>query len=96
MELIFSNCCEASSNKSVFFNSLASARIRGFSEKKRLNACGFAQEFLWSGMLDRPGKSLKRRGKSSSRHTKKNFLLGSCGFFVSDVIRGGLLGHPGW
>ena len=25
--------------------------------------------------------------------TQKNFLLGGCGFFVSDVIRGGLLGH---
>ena len=33
------------------FNSLASARIWGFSEKKRLNARFFAQEFLRSGML---------------------------------------------
>jgi len=46
-------------------------------------------------MLYRPGKSLKRRGKSSSLHSKKNFLLGGCGFFVSDVISGGLLGHLG-
>jgi len=37
-------------------------------------------------MLYRPGKSLKRRGKSSSLHSKKNFLLGGCGFFVSDII----------
>jgi len=57
-------------------NSLASARFQGFLEKKRLNACGFAQEFLQSGMLYRPGKSLKRRGKSSSLHSKKNFCLG--------------------
>ena len=54
------------------FNSLVSARIRGFSEKKRLNARGFAWEFLWSGMLYRPGKSLKRCGKSSC-------LLKRCG-----------------
>jgi len=63
-----------------------------FREKKRLNARGFAREFLWSGMLYRPGKSLNRCGKSSSLHSK-NFLLGGCGFFVSDVISGGLLGH---
>jgi len=63
--------------------------------KKSLNAHGFAREFLWSGMLYRPGKSLKRHGKSSSLHSKKNFLLGGCGFFVSDVISGGLLGHLG-
>jgi len=60
--------------------SLASARIRGFSEKKRLNARGFAREFLRSGMLYRPGKSLKRRGKSSSLHSKKIFCLGRAGF----------------
>jgi len=59
-----------------------------FSEKKRINAHSFAREFLWSGMLYRPGKSLKRRDKSSSRHSKKIFLLGGCGFFVSDVISG--------
>jgi len=46
-------------------------------------------------MVDRPGKSLKRHGKFSSLHLKKIFLLVVCGFFVSDVISGGLLGHPG-
>jgi len=46
-------------------------------------------------MLYRPSKSLKRRGKSSSLHSKKIFLLQVCGFFVSDVISGGLLGHLG-
>jgi len=56
------------------------SRIRGFSEKNRLNARGFAREFPRSGMLYRPGKSLKRRGKSSSLHSKKNFLLGGAGF----------------
>jgi len=66
-----------------------------FWKKKRLNARGFAWEFLWSGMLYRPGNSLKRRGKSSSLHSKKIFLLGGFGLFVSDVISGGLLGHLG-
>jgi len=55
------------------FNTLASAKIQGFLEKKYLNARGFAREFLWSGMLYRPSKSLKRRSKSSS-------LLGGAGF----------------
>jgi len=82
-------------NKCTTLNTLVSARIRGFSKKKRLNAFGFAREFLWSDMLYWPGKSLKRRGKSFSLHSKKNFLLGGCGFFVSDVISGGLLGHLG-
>jgi len=49
----------------------------------------------FSGMLYRPSKSLKRRGKCSSLHLKKYFLLGGCGFFLSDVISGGLLGHLG-
>ena len=66
-----------------------------FAKKNCLNARGFAWEFLWSGMLYKPGKSLKRRGKSSSLHSKKNFLLGGFVFFVSDVISGGLLGHLG-
>jgi len=52
----------------LLFNTLASARIRGFSEKKRLNTRGFARELLLSGMLYRPGKCLKTRSKSSSLH----------------------------
>jgi len=43
-------------------------------------------------MIYRPGKSLKRRGKSSSLHSKKIFCLGVAGFFMSDFISGGLLG----
>jgi len=62
------------------FNTLVSARIRGFSKKKRLNARGFAWDFLRSGMLYRPGKSLKRCGKSFSLHSKKIFCLGDAGF----------------
>ena len=64
----------------VVFNSLASGCFRRFSEKKRLNTRGFAQEFLWSSMLYRPGKSLKRCGKSSRLHSKKYFCLGVAGF----------------
>jgi len=51
-----------------------------FRKKKRLNTRGFAREFFWSGMLYGPSKSLKRRGKSSSLHLKKFFLLGGTGF----------------
>ena len=61
-------------------NSLASGCFRGFSEKKRLNARGFARKFFRSGMLCRPGKSLKRRNKSSSLHSKKFFCLGGTFF----------------
>jgi len=61
-------------------NSLVSARIRAFSEKKHLNARDFAREYLRSGMVYRPGKSHKRLGNSSSLHSKKIFLLGGCDF----------------
>jgi len=79
----------------LVFKSLASGWFQGFSEKKHLNARDFAREFLQSDMLYRPSKSLQRRGKSSNLHLKKNFLLGGCRIFVSDVISGGLLGHFG-
>jgi len=59
-------------------NSLASGW--GFLKKKRLNTRGFAWEFLWSGMLYRPGESHIRRGKSSSLHSKKFFCLRVAGF----------------
>ena len=47
-----------------------------FQEKIRLNARGFAWEFLWSGILYKPGKSHKRCSKSSSVHSKKFFAWG--------------------
>jgi len=65
----------------VQVNTLASSCFRRFSEKKRLNARGFAQEYLRSCLGYGPGWSVKRRGKSSSLHSKKHFLLGGCGFF---------------
>ena len=57
-------------------NSLASGCFRGFSEKKRRNARGFAREFLQSGTGYAPGQSVKRRGKSCSLHSKKFFAWG--------------------
>jgi len=48
--------------------------------KKRLNARGFVREFLCSCTGYGPGRSIKRRGKSSSLHSKKNFFLGGCEF----------------
>ena len=74
-------------------NSFGIRLVSGIFGKKRLNTRCFAQEFLRSGMLYRPSKSLKRHGKSSILHSKKNFFLEGCGFFVSDVRSGGLLGH---
>jgi len=59
---------------------LAPGWIRGFSEKKRLNARGFAREYLRSCTGYGPGRSLKRRGKSSSLYSKKNFCLGVAAF----------------
>jgi len=38
-------------------------------------------------------QKLKRLGKSCSLHSKTMFLVGGCGFFVSDVRSGGLLQH---
>ena len=51
-----------------------------FQKKQRLNACGFAREYLRSCMGYGPGQSVKRRGKSSSLHSKKIICLGSTGF----------------
>jgi len=56
------------------------AAFGDFQKKNRLNARGFVWEFLRSCMLYRPGKSLKRRGKSSSLHLKKIFWLWGADF----------------
>jgi len=48
--------------------------------KKRLNTRGFAQVYLRSCLGYGPGRSVKRRSKSSSLHSKKNFCLGDAGF----------------
>jgi len=87
------------SNSALCFNTIASGRNQEFSRQKNRITRGFAQEFLWSGIRIHIcyifGKRLKRRGKSSSPHSKTNFLLGVCGFFVSDIINGRLVGHRG-
>ena len=64
---------------SLFKNSIGSDSENPLSDHL-WNARGFAREFLRSGMLYRPDKSLKRRGKSFSLHSKKNFLLGGAFF----------------
>jgi len=63
----------------LHINTLASGRFWGF-RKKKWNTRGFAQEFLWSRKCYRPGRSIKRRCKSSSLHSKKIFWLGSVDF----------------
>jgi len=70
------------------FNTLASGCFRGLSGKKAPKRTWFC-----AGNISDPGRSVKRHGKSSSLHSQKNFLLRGCGFFVSDVISGGLSGH---
>jgi len=66
----------------TFLNTLAPAwhGFGDFRKKKLLNTHGFAREFIWSDMLYTPGKSLKKRSKSSSLHSKKIFLLGDTGW----------------
>ena len=50
--------------------------VSGIFEKKHRNASSFEREFLQSSLRYRPGKRLKRRGKSSSLHSKKCFAWG--------------------
>jgi len=57
-------------------NSLASGCFWGFSKKKHINARGFVWEYLHSCTGYRPGRSVKRHGKSSSLHSKKIFAWG--------------------
>jgi len=58
------------------------AAFGDFRKQKRLNTRDFARVFLWSCMLYRPGKSLKRHGrsKSTSLHSKNFFCLGDAVF----------------
>jgi len=52
------------------------AAFGDFRKKKRLNARGFAREYLRSCSGYGPGRSVKRRDKSSSLHLKKFFAWG--------------------
>jgi len=63
-----------------FINTFAARLIQTVHTKTAGIACGFAMEFLRSGQRYRPSKRLKRFGKSSSLHSKKNFLVGGCRF----------------
>jgi len=51
------------------------AAFRDFRKKKRLNARGFAQEYLRSCTGYGPGRSVKRCGKSSSLQSKKKYIV---------------------
>jgi len=66
-----------------------------FRKKKRLNAREFAREYLHSCTGYGPSQSVKRHGKSSNLHSKNFFFAYGCGYFVSDVMNGWLLGHLG-
>jgi len=76
--------------KNIFFlnsllNSVASAWFRGFSEKKRLNACGFVREF--SGLVC--STDLVKVSKDVASLlvcTRKKFFAWGMRVFVSDVI----------
>jgi len=64
----------------AWLNSLVSGCFRGILKKKRLNPRGFAQEYLRSSLGYGPGRSVKRRDKSSSLHSKQIFLLKGADF----------------
>ena len=70
---IFNNHCF------LIFHTLVSGRNREFSRQNSRIARGFAQEFFRSGKCYRPGQRLKRRGKSSSLHSKQFF---ACGLWI--------------
>ena len=55
--------------------------LLGIFEKKRLNARGFVWGYLRSYLGYGPSWSVKRRGKSSSLHSKKNFFAWGVHFF---------------
>ena len=66
-----------------------------FRKKKHIKSLVFAQEYLRSCWAYGPGRSVKKRSKSSNLHSKKKILPRRVGFFMSDVTSGGLLGHFG-
>jgi len=80
------------SNRAIFpCDTLASGRFGGFLKKNTKT------HVVLHGNFSSPVSAIdpvKRCGKSCSLHSKKIFWSG-CGFFVSDVISGGLLGSLG-
>jgi len=78
-------------------NTLASARIQGFSEKNNTET-HVALQGNFSGPVSStdPVKVSKDAASLLVCTRKKLFCLGGCGFFVSDVISEGLLGHFAW
>jgi len=70
-------------------DSFASGNVRGFPAEKSDLTWFCASITLAPKAVERH----KRLDKSSSLHSKKHFLVRGCGFFVSDVISEGILGH---
>jgi len=69
-------------NSQICFQLVGIRLVSGIFGKKRLNARDFVREFLQSSMLHRPGKSLKRCGKSLLVCTRKNFFCLVCAGFL--------------
>jgi len=69
-------CTELSTKELTLWRPAAFGDFR----KKRLNACGFARQYLRSCTGYGPGRSVRRHGMSSSLHLKKIFCLGAAGF----------------
>jgi len=75
----------------TYLNYLMSGRNRGFSCQNNRSARGFAPTHSGAGS----GRELFKPSKDAASLlvcTRKKFLVGGCGFFVSD-ISGGLTGH---
>ena len=64
----------------VRFNTLMSGLIQAVRKKNSWFARGFAWEYLRSCTGYGPGRSVKRRRKSCSLHSKKTFCLGGAVF----------------
>jgi len=61
-------------------NTLTSGLIQAVCKKTLDRTYGFVREYLCSCTGYGPGRSVKKRGKSCSMHSKKNFLVGECEF----------------
>jgi len=69
---------------------LGQKAVESFLETCQCQVCGAGPKAILNGW-----SWSQRLGKSCSFQWKKIFLVWGCGFFLSDVISGGLSGHPG-
>jgi len=78
----------------ISINALASGRFRGFSSQNNRIVRGLRARNSGANR----GRELFKRSKDSANLlvcTRKKIFVGGCGFFVTDVISRGLLGHLG-